>query len=76
MIFKNKPFDKNLATGIFVVSVIVWMFNTGIQRFYYQREMAILSFFIYFDMVFFTSLISGLISGNKGVITERRNKKK
>ena len=72
---KNKSFNDNLAIGIFVVSVIVWVISVGIH-FYYEQEVSFLATVIYFNMVLLASLISGLISGNKGVLTERRKKKK
>jgi hypothetical protein len=74
MIFKNKPFNQNLAIGIFVVAVIAWVIGVGINRFTYDKEVSFLGTVVYFDMALFASIISGLISGNKGVMTERRKK--
>ena len=72
----NRSFNQSLGIGIFVVGLIGWMFGVGIQRFYYESEVSFLGTVVYFDMVLLVSLISGLISGNKGVMAERRKRKK
>jgi hypothetical protein len=62
---KIPKFNRDLATGIFAISIIVWVLNLGVMRFVYEKEMSLISMLVYFDMTLLVSLISGLMAGKK-----------
>lgn len=71
----NKHFNGTLGFGIFAVAIFGWVFGVGVNRFGYNRELPLLGTLIYYNFALLVSIISGLISGNKGVLSERRMKR-
>lgn len=71
----EQNFNRTLGFGIFAVAIFGWAFGVGVNRFGYNRELPLLGTLIYYNFALLVSIISGLISGNKEVLTERRMKR-
>lgn len=54
-------FNKQLATNIFAISTLLWVFIVGYQRLIQGKDsVSFLGTVVYFDMVLFVCIFAGL----------------